>query len=51
LLDKTAAVFNATQFKEMIRISLSTNEKRVMENTKGHLLGSSVNYDRPIVVK
>jgi hypothetical protein len=35
LLDKTAAVFNAMQFKEMIGISLSTNEKRVMEIQKG----------------
>ena len=34
------AVFNAMQFKEMIGISLSADEKRVMENTKAHILGN-----------
>jgi hypothetical protein len=34
------AVVNAMQFKEMIRISLSADEKRVMENAKGHILGN-----------
>jgi uncharacterized protein YecE (DUF72 family) len=32
------AVFNAMQFKEMIGVSLSADEKRVMENTKAHIL-------------
>jgi hypothetical protein len=36
------AVVNATQFKEMIGVSLSTDEKRVMENAKAHILGNSV---------
>ena len=34
------AVINAMQFKEMIGISLSADEKRVMENAKEHILGS-----------
>ncbi|MGC1930747.1 MAG: DUF72 domain-containing protein [Candidatus Nitrosopolaris sp.] len=34
------AVVNAMQFKEMIGVSLSVDEKRVMENTKGHILGN-----------
>jgi uncharacterized protein YecE (DUF72 family) len=34
------AVVNAMQFKEMIGISLSADEKRVMENTKAHVLGN-----------
>jgi uncharacterized protein YecE (DUF72 family) len=32
-------VVNAMQFKEMVGVSLSANEKRVMENTKAHILG------------
>jgi len=31
---------NAMQFKDMIGISLSADEKRVMENAKGHILGN-----------
>jgi hypothetical protein len=27
------------QFKEMIGVSLSSDEKRVMENAKGYILG------------
>jgi uncharacterized protein YecE (DUF72 family) len=34
------AVVNAMQFKEMIGLSLSADEKRVMENAKGHILGN-----------
>ena len=34
------AVQNAMQFKEMIGVSLSADEKRVMENAKGHILGN-----------
>ena len=34
------AVVNAMQFKEMIGVSLSTDEKRVMENAKGYTLGN-----------
>jgi uncharacterized protein YecE (DUF72 family) len=34
------AVINAMQFKEMIGVSLSADEKRVMENAKGHILGN-----------
>jgi hypothetical protein len=34
------AVVNAMQFKEMIGVSLSADEKRVMENAKGHILGN-----------
>jgi hypothetical protein len=34
------AVVNAMQFKEMIGVSLSADEKRVMENTKAHILGN-----------
>ena len=34
------AVVNAMQFKEMIGVSLSAGEKRVMENTKAHILGN-----------
>jgi uncharacterized protein YecE (DUF72 family) len=34
------AVFNAMQFKEMIGVSLSGDEKRVMENTKTHILNN-----------
>jgi uncharacterized protein YecE (DUF72 family) len=34
------AVVNAMQFKEMIGVSLSIDEKRVMENTKSHILGN-----------
>jgi uncharacterized protein YecE (DUF72 family) len=33
------AVVNAIQFKEMNGISLSAVEKRVMENTKAHMIG------------
>jgi uncharacterized protein YecE (DUF72 family) len=32
------AVVNAMQFKKMIGVSLSADEKRVMENTKAHIL-------------
>jgi uncharacterized protein YecE (DUF72 family) len=32
------AVVNAMQFKEMIGISFSGDEKRVMENAKAHIL-------------
>ena len=45
------AVINAMQFKEMIGVSLCADEKRVMENAKGHILGISANYERPKVVK
>jgi hypothetical protein len=34
------AVVNAMQFKEMIGVSLSADEKRIMENAKGHILGN-----------
>jgi uncharacterized protein YecE (DUF72 family) len=34
------AVVNAMQFKEMIGVSLSADEKRVMENTKAHIVGN-----------
>jgi hypothetical protein len=34
------AVVNALQFKEMIGVSLSADEKRVMENAKAHNLGN-----------
>jgi uncharacterized protein YecE (DUF72 family) len=34
------AVINAMQFKEMIGISLSADEKRVMENTNAQILGN-----------
>ncbi|HXP50326.1 MAG TPA: DUF72 domain-containing protein, partial [Bacteroidia bacterium] len=34
------AVVNAMQFKVMIGVSLSADEKRVMENAKGHILGN-----------
>jgi uncharacterized protein YecE (DUF72 family) len=34
------AVVNAIQFKEMIGLSLSADEKRVMENTKAHIVGN-----------
>jgi uncharacterized protein YecE (DUF72 family) len=34
------AVVNAMQFKEMIGLSLSADEKIVMENTKAHILGN-----------
>ena len=30
----------AMQFKQMIGVSLSADEKRVMENAKGHILGN-----------
>jgi len=31
---------NAMQFKEMIGVSLSADEKRVMESAKRHILGN-----------
>ena len=34
------AVVNAMQFKEMIGVLLSADEKRVTENTKAHILGN-----------
>jgi uncharacterized protein YecE (DUF72 family) len=34
------AVFNTMQLKEMIGVSLSGAEKRVMENTKAHILNN-----------
>ena len=34
------SVVNAMQFKEMIGVSLSADEKRVMENAKGYTLGN-----------
>jgi uncharacterized protein YecE (DUF72 family) len=34
------AVVNAMQFKELIDISLSADERRVLENTKAYILGN-----------
>jgi uncharacterized protein YecE (DUF72 family) len=34
------AVVNAMQFKEMIGLSLSADERKVLENTKAHILGN-----------
>src|SRR5215471_2471506 len=34
------AVINAMEFKEMIGVSLSADEKRVMKNAKGYILGN-----------
>jgi uncharacterized protein YecE (DUF72 family) len=34
------AVVNAMQFKEMIGVSLAADERKVLENTKAHILGN-----------